>query len=91
MTDHDVDEIKLLITSRLENAIATTASAQRGISDDFDLRAEGVIDSLGFLELISHLEERLGFAIDLSAMNSEELTRLGPLSQHIAAQKVLTR
>lgn len=58
----------------------------RTVSDNFDMLAEGVIDSLGFLELIVELESRLGVEIDLSDMNPEQLARVGPLSRYIAGR-----
>lgn len=41
----------------------TDASVDQ-LRDDYDLLANGVIDSLGLLRLIAWLEERFGIAID---------------------------
>ena len=35
------------------------------VGDDLDLRQQGLIDSLGFLELVTGLEDALGIALDL--------------------------
>lgn len=53
---------------------------------DLDLRGSGLIDSLGFVEIIVQLEEQLGIEIDLEEMDPEQLTVLDPLATHIAAQ-----
>jgi acyl carrier protein len=56
------------------------------VSDDFDLRRDGAIDSLGFVRLIAELEGRSGKTIDLSDLDPEKLTVLGALASHIASQ-----
>ena len=54
--------------------------------DDFDLLVEGVIDSFGILELVSALEARYLMTLDFSELPVSDLTVVGPLSGHIAAQ-----
>lgn len=56
------------------------------VPDDFDLRRDGAVDSLRFIQLLAHLEARTGVAIDLSDVDPERLTNLGVLSRHIAKQ-----
>ena len=66
--------------------ILAFVSASRDVSDDFDLRFNGAIDSLRFIQLIADLETRTGKVIDLTDVDAERLTNLGVLSRHIAAQ-----
>jgi FkbH-like protein len=61
---------------------------QRGISpaaigDRYDLLREGIIDSLGILEMIAVLEERLGCPIELGDLDRDQLTEIGPFSRHL--------
>jgi len=56
------------------------------LADDYDLRTQGVIDSLGFVELVGALEDRLDLTLDLGDLPPEELTAIGPLARAIAAQ-----
>ena len=56
------------------------------VPDDLDLLVEGVIDSFGLLELISTLETRYATVLDFSELPPEELTVVGPLTRHLAAQ-----
>jgi acyl carrier protein len=49
------------------------------VGDDFDLRASGVIDSLGFLELVVELEHVLGVELDLDAADPARMTVIGEL------------
>lgn len=53
---------------------------------DLDLRACGAIDSLGFLELVTELEEVFDVELELEVMDPERLTMLEPLAAAVAAQ-----
>ena len=53
------------------------------VPDDFDLRANGLIDSFGVLELIGALEERFGLELDFDELDPEDLTVVGPLSRYV--------
>jgi acyl carrier protein len=57
-----------------------------GSAEDFDLRTDGAVDSLGFIRLISELETRAGRPLDLSGLEPEKLTRLNALAAHVAGQ-----
>ena len=54
------------------------------LTDDFDLLLNGVIDSLGILEMISAIEEEFQIKLDLAALDAEEITVLGALSRYVA-------
>ena len=66
--------------------ILAFVSKPAGAPDDYDLRADGAMDSLRFIQLLADLEARLGTRIDLAEVEPERLTNLGVLSRHIAAQ-----
>jgi acyl carrier protein len=53
---------------------------------DLDLRACGAIDSLGFIELVTELEEVFGIELELEDIDPEQLTMLEPLSVAVAEQ-----
>jgi acyl carrier protein len=67
-------------------AIGYFAGGTESLGDEFDLRASGVIDSLGFLELVTALEDRLGARLELGDLPPERLTMLGPLARAVAIQ-----
>lgn len=83
MSGHTVDDLKGLI---LSCCAATRLAGQltSDLPDEFDLRAEGVVDSLGFIELLTEIETRLGCQIDFDGLDPELLTRVGPLARYIA-------
>jgi acyl carrier protein len=64
--------------------IAATLNLATSLPDDLDLRAAGLVDSLGFLRLIGELERRLSVSIDLSQLDPAQLTCVGALSAHVA-------
>jgi acyl carrier protein len=85
MTPETLD-VRTFILSCVRQALAAIGMEHRELPEDFDLRASGVIDSLGFVQLLGHLETRFDRSIDLSCLPPEELTHLGVLSRHIAEQ-----
>ncbi len=78
--------VRSLILARLEQPIVEMGFEPAAITDDFDLLTSGVIDSLGIVELISTIEQQLGIVIDLSELDPESLTIVGPLSRYIETQ-----
>jgi acyl carrier protein len=81
MTQDEGARIKSVIASILA---ARTTGHLPELRDDFDLRGAGLIDSLGFVQLISDLESRLGYQVDLADLDPADLTKVGPLCRHIA-------
>jgi acyl carrier protein len=61
-------------------------AGKKEIGDDFDFMLEGVIDSLGVLEMVGAVEKEFGMELDMSGMDTEKLTVIGPFSQYVAAQ-----
>ena len=88
MTLHSVQDVTAFIVSTLHQSLSAGGFDIATVPDDFDLRARGVIDSLGFIQLLSALEMWLGGSIDLSDIPPERLTTIGMLSRHIAAQAI---
>jgi acyl carrier protein len=86
MSSGSGDSVRSLILARLEQAIVDIGLEPSALTDDFDLLTSGVIDSLGIVELIAAIEQELGLALDLSELDPEDLTILGPLSRYIEAQ-----
>jgi len=54
------------------------------LPDDFDFLLRGVIDSLGVLQMVGELEKKFQIELDMSCLDPEQLTVLGPLSQYVA-------
>lgn len=84
MSELSSAEIKRAICEMHRESLMKMGHAIDNVPDELDLLQEGIIDSLGVLELITHLEERFRINIDLEQLSAEQLTVLGPLSQHVA-------
>ncbi len=79
-TDYKVREY---IISLYKTKITERGLSADQVPDDFDLLMEGIIDSLGIMELVTALEEHFGCEIDFEELDAEQMTILGPLSTHI--------
>ena len=82
----DATRVRGLILEACGPALADFGIDAANAPGDLDLRGSGMIDSLGFVEIIVVLEEQLGIEIDLEEMDPEQITVLDPLAAHIAAQ-----
>ncbi len=83
--------VRQLLLSECADALAALGMTPAHVPDDFDLRAHGVVDSLGFLELVTMLEEELQLEVDLDVLAPEELTTVGPLVEAVALQAATAR
>lgn len=77
-------DVKSLILDCLEGTLKGMSVRRQDVGNDFDLREEGVIDSLGLVQLLTELETRLGLRIDFDGLAADDLTTIGPLSTYIA-------
>jgi len=87
----DSQEVKACIVAALRQPLTAVGADPHALPDDFDFRARGVIDSLGFVQLIGDLEARFACSINLMDLDPEQLTMLGALSRHIAVQVAFHR
>lgn len=53
------------------------------IPPDFDLLTHGIVDSMGFVDMISAIEKRFQVTIDLEGLDAQQVTMLGPLCDYI--------
>jgi|SRR6476469_1714922 len=81
-----VAEVRALILEACGPALADFGIRASDAPGDLDLRGSGMIDSLGFVEVIVELEEKLDLELDLEEMDPEQITVLDPLATYIAAR-----
>ena len=79
-------DLQVAMLELLVEPLAAVGLHPGAVPDDFDLLAEGVIDSFGVLELISALEVRYATTLDFSELPVEDLTVVGPLARHLSSQ-----
>jgi acyl carrier protein len=77
-------EVRGLILDACGPALADFGISAADAPGDLDLRGSGMIDSLGFVEVIVELEEKLDIEIDLEDLDPEQITVLNPLAAHVA-------
>jgi acyl carrier protein len=65
--------------------LSTQGLTASQVPDNFDLLLEGVIDSLGVLEMIGRIEEEFHITVDLEGLDADKITVLGPLCAYIAS------
>jgi acyl carrier protein len=80
------DEVRRFLAEHFATELEAVGVEEAGLAGDFDLLIEGVMDSLGFLQLVASLDEHFGVTLDLEALDAEELTKVGPLSMAVADQ-----
>ena len=86
MTRVSAEEVQSFVLARFSEPLRAKRLAPADVPDDFDLLTEGVIDSLGILELYSEIEVRFGFDVDFEDLDASDLTRVGSLSRYVAAK-----
>jgi acyl carrier protein len=77
-------EVRGLILEACGPALADFGITAADAPGDLDLRGSGMIDSLGFVEVIVELEEKLEIEIDLEDLDPEQITVLDPLATYVA-------
>jgi len=84
MTRSSVADVRSMILMCVRTAMDAHGLTASELTDEVDLRTSGLVDSLGFVQLLAEIEVQLGQPVDLGDMDADELTVLGPLAAHIA-------
>jgi acyl carrier protein len=78
-----MDNIKVL-TEFVENELAK--GRKSNISPDDDLLSEGIIDSLGILQLVGFIEEKFDFQIDDEDVVLENFITISALNKFLQSK-----
>ena len=89
MKDVTPENVRKFLLTRYSEPITAMELNLTELPDDFDLLLSGVIDSFGILEMISAIEENFQIELDLTALDAEQITVLGPLSRYVAERGCL--
>ena len=76
-------DVRALVLAELEEPLAALGMTRARVSDDVDLLHEGIIDSLGLLEIIAAVEDNFGIEIDFEQLGADELTVLGAFCRYV--------
>ena len=83
VTAQDVRSVLLL---HLQIPLAARGLKPDEVPDHFDLLTEGVLDSLGIVELIAVVEKCFDLQIDFEDLDPENLTIVGPFCRYIESK-----
>lgn len=78
------EKVRQFLLQTYAEQIRATGQDPANVPDDFDFLLRGVIDSFGVLEMVSAIENEFQIALDLAALDAEQMTILGPLSHFVA-------
>jgi acyl carrier protein len=78
------EEIRSFILHLHSDKLTAKGLQANAVPENYDLLEEGLIDSMGVLELVSALEERFKIRIDLETIDINQLTIIGPFSEHVS-------
>ena len=84
MTAVSPSDVRTFLLQRLSGELSALGLAPDDVEDDFDLLLNGVLDSLGLLELVADIDARFGFQTDFEDIEVEQLGVVGPFSRYIA-------
>ncbi|HEV2393446.1 MAG TPA: acyl carrier protein [Verrucomicrobiae bacterium] len=78
------ENVKEFLLRKYSSALASRSLAPEVISDNFDLLGEGIIDSLGVLDMIGDVEREFSIQLDMEHIDAEEFTIIGPFCRYVA-------
>ena len=70
-------EMREFVLSCLRERLELLGMDPGEINDDISLTGSGLIDSMGFVELVGSFEDKFDYEIDLDEYDPEEFTTLG--------------
>lgn len=72
------DTLRAAISERLAHRLTRLGLSTTDLTDDLDLVRSGILDSLGFVDLIADLENKAGKQVDLDhAIGRKNATTIG--------------
>ncbi len=80
----DSKHSRIIVLELLSPALSRASIPPHQVDDSLNIIDRGVVDSLGFLELISRIEHRAGVELDLFDADPDLLTTVGGLIDLLA-------
>jgi acyl carrier protein len=75
--------VRQFLVDRYSSRLAAKDAGADLLPDDYDLLRQGIIDSLGVLEMVGAVEAEFGIELDLEDLDAEDLTKIGPFCRHV--------
>jgi len=82
-----VDDMREMVFGILESRFKTAGvQSHKEIDDTYDMVEAGIIDSLGFVNLIVELESRLGVSVDIMDLPTDEVSNFSAMCRFLHEQ-----
>jgi acyl carrier protein len=78
------EAVRTIMLERLAASLRGLGIDAETVDDDFDLLHNGVVDSLGLLNLLGDVDDALGVTVDYEGLDAADLGRVGALCRYIA-------
>jgi len=78
-----VDELQGFVVAELGPRMERLDLTSADVTPDLDLFSAGLVDSMGFMELLAAIEKRFGVEIDLDGVDPETLYSIEGLARHV--------
>lgn len=88
MNKPKAEEVRRFLITNYAGGIAAAGIDAAKVPADFDFLLQGVIDSFGVLEMVGLIENEFQIELDLTNLDAEQMTVLGPLSEYVAGNAV---
>jgi acyl carrier protein len=79
------DDIRQIALDFIQTDLERNGLKAEILDDETDLLATGIIDSFGFLDLISEIEDRTGLSLDFGGLDPDSLLSLRGLIEKFMA------
>jgi acyl carrier protein len=84
MSETDEAEIREFLLEQLMDRLQVAGMAPEDVDDSTDLLADGIVDSLGVLELVTVVSDRFGVEDDWQDFDPELFLVVGPFCRYAA-------
>ncbi len=91
MTDGDLTKLETTMHLWVGEQIRRNHTVPREFTSDSNLIAQGLLDSVSFIELITLVEKETGFALKIEEIAHEDLSSITGLCRHLRATLMITR
>ena len=77
------DQVRQFLLDRYAAALSSTGVSPASLPENYDLLEQGVIDSIGILEMIGAVEAKFEIELDLEQLDADLLTKVGPFCRYV--------
>lgn len=83
MNQVTAEAVRSVLLSQLQSPLLARGLKPEDVPDNFDLLSEGVLDSMGVVEVITAIEAHFQIRLDFEDLDPENLTVVGPFCHYV--------